>query len=341
MIHVACIGAGYFAPFHVDGWQRIPEVSLKAIVDLNPERAEALARNYKVEHTFSTIDALFNSIRVDVIDIITPPDTHLTLIKKCRHADMHIICQKPLALSYEEAVDIVNLASQGTKRFMVHENFRFQPWYRKIKKLLDQGLVGDRIFSAYFRMRMGDGWGKDAYLDRQPYFREMPRLLIYETGIHFIDVIRYLFGEIDSVFADLRTLNSHIKGEDSSLIWFKAQNGTRIIFDGNRYNESTAENPRYTFGELTIDGSLGTLRLYLDGRMTFQPLGSREHELDYEHRDVQFAGDCVYFTQRHFVDCLLNGLPFEHEGNSYLTNLKIQESIYRSHDTQSVISMNA
>jgi predicted dehydrogenase len=65
---------------------------------------------------------------------------------------------------------------------MVHENFRFQPWHREIKRLLVQDSIGDRLHSLTFRSRPGDGWGERAYLDRQPYFRDMPRFLIY---LHF------------------------------------------------------------------------------------------------------------------------------------------------------------
>ncbi len=73
---------------------------------------------------------------------------------------------------------------------MVHDNFRFQPWHREFRRLLDAGAIG-RLHSISCRTRMGDGWQPDAYLARQPYFRTMPQLLIYETGVHFIDVYRY------------------------------------------------------------------------------------------------------------------------------------------------------
>ena len=60
-----------------------------------------------------------------------------------------------------------------------------------------------------------DGWGERAYLDRQPFFRDYPRLLIYETGIHFIDTFRYLLGEVAHVHAHIKRLNPVIKGEQS------------------------------------------------------------------------------------------------------------------------------
>ena len=67
-------------------------------------------------------------------------------------------------------------------------------------------------------MRPGDGQCPRAYLDRQPYFQEMPRFFVFETGVHMIDVFRFLLGEVTGVFARLRRLNPAIRGEDAGLI---------------------------------------------------------------------------------------------------------------------------
>jgi len=220
--------------------------------------------------------------------------------------------------------------NQSKVRFMVHENFRFQPWYREIKKLLDENAIGNQIFSINHRMRMGDGWADDAYLGRQPYFREMPKLLIYETGIHIIDVFRFLLGEVDNVYARLRKLNKNIEGEDCGVVFFDFENGCQGIFDGNRYNESSSENPRYTFGEMLIEGNKGYLRLETDGSIYLKNLSQNEVEIKYHHENLNFAGDCVYYTLSHFIDCLKTNHEFETNGTDYLNNLKIQEAIYNS-----------
>ena len=222
---------------------------------------------------------------------------------------------------------------------MVHENFRFQPWYRKIKMLLNEGAIGEEIFFINHRMRLGDGWAKDAYLDRQPYFRKMPRLLIHETAIHFIDVFRFLMGEIDSVYARLRKLNRYIEGEDSGVVLFSFNNGCEGIFDGNRYNESRAKNPRYTFGEMLLEGNAGSIRLETDGSIYLQKLGEKEIEIEYLHEDIHFAGDCVYFTQKHFVEHLISNKEFETNAMDYLRNLQVQEAIYMSAERKQEIKI--
>lgn len=75
---------------------------------------------------------------------------------------------------------------------MVNENWRWQPWYRKMKSIIEEGELGN-LYYANFVMRPGDGWGDTPY-SVQPYFKTMDKFLMFETGIHFIDTFRYLFG---------------------------------------------------------------------------------------------------------------------------------------------------
>ena len=193
-----------------------------------------------------------------------------------------VLCQKPLAPTLDEARDIVALAESAGIRLIVHENFRFQPWYRHAKALLDAGRLG-RPHAIAFRLRPGDGQGARAYLDRQPYFQNMPRFLIHETGIHFVHVFRFLFGEVAAVTARLRQLNPAIAGEDAGYVVFEFENGAGGLFDGNRLNDHVAENCRLTMGEMWLEGSEGVLRLDGDGRLWLKFHGGAERALE---RDV-------------------------------------------------------
>ena len=222
---------------------------------------------------------------------------------------------------------------------MVHENFRFQPWHREMKRQIESGAIG-KLFSINMRSRMGDGWGQNAYIPRQPYFRDYPQLLIYETGVHFIDTFRYLAGEVKAAHAWLRRLNPVIKGEDCGIMVLEHEKGCLAQWDANRYNEPVKGiNARYTFGEMLVEGSEGSLRLALDGSITLQKLGRDPQVIDYVHRDHAFAGDCVYACQRHFIDCLLDGSPFETSGDEYLKTLAVQDAVYASAETGTTIAV--
>ena len=340
-LKIVCVGAGYFARFHVEAWTRIDGVKLIAICDHDLAKAKALAQEFGVDKCYQTTAQAYEESSFDIIDIITPPATHYDLCKEAIAHGKQIICQKPLAPTFEAATRLTKLISKSDVRFMVHENFRFQPWYRKIKELINDRAIGDQLFSLNHRMRMGDGWPDDAYMSRQPYFRQMPRLLIHETGIHFVDVFRYLLGDVTAVYSRLRKLNQHIEGEDCGIVLFDFENGAQAIFDGNRYNESNSDNPRYTFGEMLIEGKEGSIRLLQDGSIFVQKLGAEEEEIGYTHENKNFAGDCVYFTQKHFIDCLRNGDEFETNLSDYFKSIQIQEAIYQSSEAKKEISLIA
>lgn len=326
------VGCGYFSQFHMEAWQRIPEVELVGICDPDIKKAKAFAQKWGFAgKIFLSLEEALNAIpAIDFVDIATPPASHLELVDLASRHGKAIMCQKPLAPTLEEAQKLVNLAEARGVRLMVHENFRFQPWHRAIKGLLDGQVVGNQLYSLYWRMRMGDGWQPDAYLSRQPYFRTYPRLLIYETGVHLIDVVRYLNScEVQSVSADLSRRNPEIKGEDSGLVMLTMENSCRAILDMSRYNESHYPNPRYTFADsLLLDLNGGSIELTGDGRIWVKPIGQPAYWHDYEHHDRNFAGDCVYFCQRHFVESLLTDKPFETSGLDYLQNLEVQDKIY-------------
>jgi D-apiose dehydrogenase len=323
------IGAGYFSHFQYEAWQRIPEVNITAMCNTHKEKAVPIMEKYGIDRHYVDYQEMIVQEKPDFVDVITPPDTHLEICKFAADQGIDIICQKPLAPEFEEAKAIVDYVHSKGVKFMVHENFRFQPWHREIKKLLEKRAVGN-VFTLAFRSRMGDGWGNDAYLARQPYFQKYPRFLVYENGVHFIDTFRYLNGEINKVCAYLRKLNPVIAGEDCVLINFEFDNGSLGLWDANRYNESNYENPRYTFGEFLIEGEEGSIRLFQDGTITVQNLGKGEKKHDYYHRNHAFSGDCCYNIQRHFVDQYLSDQEFETNGDDYLRTLAVQEAVYQS-----------
>ena len=331
------IGSGYFAGFQYRAWNRIPEVEIAAICNRDRSKADPIMSECGIWKHYADYREMLNREKPDFVDIITPPAIHLEMCKEAADRDIDIICQKPLAPTYAEAVEIVELCRKAGVRFMVHENWRFQPWYREIKKLIENNKIG-HVHYIYFRSRMGDGWGENAYIPRQPYFREYPRLLVFENGIHFIDTFRFLKGEIKTVYARMRRLNPVIKGEDFAIVNFEFESGDLALWDANRYNQPNYENPRYTFGEMLAEGTEGSLRLYNDGTITIQKLGEKEVRHFYLHHNIDFSGDCVYVTQRHFIDRLLSGDEFETNGTDYLRSLAVQEAVYKSAASDSVVN---
>lgn len=331
-LRVAAVGAGYFSRFHYDAWNRLG-VEVAAVCSRTAESAEAAAKEFGIPRSFTDFAGMLDAVCPDLVDIITPPETHLAYIGTAAERGLPIICQKPFTRSLEEAVEAVRLAEEAGVLLVVHENFRFQPWYAKIREIVGSGAIGD-VYQVSFRLRPGDGQGEDAYLNRQPYFQKMDRFLVHETAIHLIDVFRYLCGEVVSVTAELSKLNPAIAGEDAGLILFKFENGSRGLFDGNRLSDHVARNRRLTMGEILVEGAEGAVRLNGDGELFLRAHGqNQERKVDYEWEDLGFAGDCVFRLQKHVVECIRQGGKVTNSGRDYLANLRIEEAVYRSSAT--------
>ncbi|WP_158969528.1 Gfo/Idh/MocA family protein [Paraglaciecola sp. L3A3] len=329
-LKVACSGTGYFSQFHYQAWSRIDQVDLVGVCNRTLQSADDFAKKYQIDHSFDDLENMLKKTQPDLLDIITPPATHLNSVKIAAKLGIDVICQKPFGETLEVARQMVEIAEQAGIKLIVHENFRFMPWYRSIKQTLDTGVLGE-VLNAEFRLRTGDGQGPEAYLSRQPYFQQMPKFLVHETAIHFIDTFRYLFGEPKSVYADLRRCNPHIKGEDSGIILFGFDNNLRAIFDGNRLLDHATTNPRRTMGELSICGTKGELTLDGEARIWLRAFAEdKSKELVYSWNDQNFGGDCVFNTIEHIVEHYLAAGKLENTGKQYLQNILLEEAVYQS-----------
>ncbi|MCG8339047.1 MAG: Gfo/Idh/MocA family oxidoreductase [Proteobacteria bacterium] len=339
MYRIAAVGTGYFARNHYEAWNRIDSVQIAALCDTDIEKAEQCAKDFGVPKVYNQVSQMLDEIQPDILDIISPSKTHLQYVKEAAKRGINIICQKPLSPSFAEARELIGKAEDSGILLVIHENFRFMPWFRKSKEFIKQGHLGD-IHNILFRFRPGDGQGPGAYLDRQPYFQKLNRFLIHETGIHFIDTFRYLCGEVKSVYAYLRQINPVITGEDAGYVIFEFENGSSGLFDGSRLNDHVADYCRLTFGEMFLEGSLGVLRLDGYGRLWWKPHGQSETELAYEWNNMNFSGDCVYGLLSHVMNHLEQGTGIENAGRDYLANLYVEEAIYHSNEKKKQVQLN-
>lgn len=335
-IKVACVGTGYFSRFHYDAWKRIDGAHLVASVNRDIRSAKATGLN-----AYNDLNVMLQTEKPDLVDIITPPVTHFEYIKIIANSNVKaIICQKPFCNNIEEAREATEICKAAGITIVIHENFRFQPWYRVVKKAIDAGMIGE-LHQITLRMRTGDGQGPDAYMDRQPYFQKMERLLIHETGVHWVDTFCYLMDENPkSVYADLRKLNPVIAGEDAGYFLMEFDAGKRALFDGNRLLDHAAENCRVTLGESLIEGHKGTLEVSGRGEVTFREFGSEEKKKIFHAENwVGFGGDCVQALQSHVISALNDERDFENQAADYLRVLEIEAAIYSSAETGQKVNL--
>ena len=338
-LKLATVGTGYFAQFHYEAWSRIENVDLVGLCTLDGIMGRNIAGRFDVDTVHGDVADMLDAVKPALLDIVTPPPTHRQFIETAVARGVAVVCQKPFTQNLAEAEEMTALAEAANVPLIVHENFRFQPWHRQTRMILDEGTLGE-LYQISFRMRPGDGQGPDAYLERQPYFQTMQKFLVHETAIHFVDVFRYLMGEIESVYADLTRFNPAIRGEDSGYIVFQFCNGAKGIFDGNRLVDHVAENRRLTMGEMLIEGSEAVLRVDGDGRMFLRKHGyDAEMPVAYDWENRGFAGDSVYMLLRHVVQHVLAGAPAMNTAREYLTNLRIEDAIYRSSEAGTKIAL--
>ncbi len=192
MIDVGLIGAGYIAGWHADALRLVPGVRLAAVCDLSLSAAEGLAGAHGAR-AFTSLDDLIASGTVEAVHILTPPDSHATLAKWCLAAGLHVLVEKPVALSREEAAEVAAVARAAGRVFGAGHNFLGLPAYRRLKAQVAAGALG-RISSAEIT------WALPlAPLRSGPYglwmLRE-PGNLLRELGPHLFAFAHDLFGPV-------------------------------------------------------------------------------------------------------------------------------------------------
>jgi D-apiose dehydrogenase len=325
----AILGAGYFAGFHADGWARVPGVEIAAVADPVPGRAREFAQRWGIPRAYASANPLLTEEGLDFVDVATRPDTHLPLTRLAAERGVHVICQKPMAPTWEDCRRMLDVCRDAGVRLIIHENWRWQPWYREMRRLVDEGRLG-RLFHIGFTMRTGDGRGPEPY-PVQPYFRAMERFLLQETVVHFLDTFRFLGGEIETVACRTARINPVIAGEDYAVVQVGFRSGAAGLIDANRI--SGPETPPLAFGTMRLEGERASLRLTEDGRLWLDDYAGAEVEHVFPTSDLGYKGDSVRAAQEHYAQCLRSGEPAESEGEEYLKTVAAVFACYRSAET--------
>ncbi len=320
-LRVAVAGAGWVSVHHLAAWRTLPEVDVVAICDPDTARAAARAAEFGIALTFTDAAEMLERTRPDALDIAAPVEAHAGLCRLAAERGVHILCQKPLASTLEEARAIV-AAVGGRVRLMVHENWRFRPQYRQIRRWLEDGELGEPV-SCAMRVRasglLPDTQGRLPQLERQPFFAVLERLVIGEVLIHHLDVVRWLMGPLDVVMARAGRLCPAVRGEDHALIVL-AGNGRWAVVDGSLV---TAGGPGKSADAFELLGTRGTA--VLEGTVV-RLHGSREEcirlDLDAAYR-ASYAG-----AIGHFAEALHSGAQFETGPDDNLQTLVLVEHAY-------------
>jgi predicted dehydrogenase len=213
---------------HLRAWSRLHEVEVVAISARRLESAQARAEEFGIPSAYADVAEMLDKERPDVLDIATPPEVHGCQAMMAAQRCVHILCQKPMTPSLEESERLV--AEVGDRvRFMVHENWRFRPYYRQAARWLAEGKVGPirefRMTTRSSGLITRTDSGRPFALERQPFFANLKHFIILELLIHHLDTIRFLMGPMRVVAASTVRVSQEVKGEDVAMITLTAENG--------------------------------------------------------------------------------------------------------------------
>ncbi len=328
-LRIALLGCGFASEFHLKAWRMVPGAEVIALCDPDPGKREARAQESGVERTFEGVTDLVRGIEVDAYDVATPHVTHREVCELLVTSGKPVLCQKPLAGSLEDARAIVDLYARKNVRFMVNENWRWRIWYQEIKRQLRAGAVGEPFY-ARLSTRGPAVVPTPEYPDtfaipRFPRFRGMPQLLILEFLVHHIDTMRFLFGEVESLYAQTRSPAKSVIGESVATLVLN-QGSVLGLLDSSW--ASSGYPPGTANDTFVVEGTQGSLFLNAKGRLTLHRADGRVERIPV---DVTESYVRMYWGAiNHFAECVRSGAPFQTDGPD---NLRTLEAAFRAYES--------
>lgn len=323
-MRVGLVGAGWVTQYHLPAWAKVDGARIVAICDPDPVALNARADGFGITRRYPSLETMLADSDLDALDIASPRRFHAANVRAGAQRGLALLCQKPLGVDFAEAQALVSELG-ATVPLMVHENWRFRPYYRELRGWLADGLVGEitaiRLDFHSSGMIRGDDGQRPAIV-RQPFFRGEERLLVMEVLIHHLDALRSLLGEFDLLSARLRRSNDEIIGEDSAILGLKRRSdGVPLNVSGNLAVHGAPPAPS---DQLWIFGEKGTV--HLDGA-TLRLFGPQPREVHYDPvESYQAAYDGAI---AHFVSSLRAGNSFETSAIDNLETLRLVEAAYR------------
>jgi predicted dehydrogenase len=293
-----------------------------AIADPDRAKAALRAETFGIPAVYTDVEEMLTAEHIDAIDVASPRETHAHNVEYAASRGIDVLCQKPLAPTLALSEALVHGVGDRV-RLMVHENWRFRPWYRRMRNWLEEGAVGDLLLgnmTSISSALLPDATGNIPALVRQPFMAGETRLLIAESLIHEMDVVRWLMGPLRVVAARASRSIDKVKGETLSAIFMETANGAPVIVTGAMTAPGFPSRGQDRFeligtkGSAVVDGTAARL------------LGPRTDSQDYDFDEgYQASFDGVI---AHFVDCLESGATFETDPTDNLETLRLVEHAY-------------
>ncbi|AUI65084.1 MULTISPECIES: Gfo/Idh/MocA family oxidoreductase [Glaesserella] len=244
ILKVGIAGFGYSSKvFHVPFLVQDTRFNIVKVYERSTSNALAVLPNVEIVREF---DGLLSD-EIDLIIITTPNQTHYSLAKQAILAGKHVLVEKPLVITAEQALELDALAKQHNVILSVYQNRRWDHATATAKQILAQGLIGEAVdceirFERYAKGKNAKAWKETG---------EKGTGLVYDLGVHLIDASLYLFGMPNAVFADIRYQHKGALSDDNFTIHLYYDSGLKVALYATKYAREAGKH-------FVLHGKLGS-----------------------------------------------------------------------------------
>ncbi|HJP92520.1 MAG TPA: Gfo/Idh/MocA family oxidoreductase [Pyrinomonadaceae bacterium] len=322
-LRIGIVGAGYIAGVHASVLARDERVQLAAVHDVVPECAERLARAHNAIAVATTLELLE---RCDAVFITTPNTQHVSISIASIETGKHVFCEKPLATNVAAAEAVFKRAKDAQGIFQVGHNRRFAPVYTELKRMLSETHAPR---SAHVKMNRGEllkpEWTGDP---------EITGGFLYETPIHMFDMMRFLFGEVESLYAVASKHEYKELDDFSVLLRFTSGMHATLATAADAswlYPFERVEVFCHHATLITREMESLTVSSNLEGHFSQQTM----HQLPREEKWGYMQED------RAFVDAIVNGTPPLVTALDGLRSVELVNAVYESVRSQGLVTVHS
>lgn len=341
----ALFGSGQVTQYHMQAWSQIDAVKMVAVTNRTVEKAFDLAERYGIERSkvYSSHQDLLANEEIDFVDVATAPAAHHRQVIDSVKLGKHVFCQKPFSTDIPSAIEMITEAEKANVLLSINENWRWRSWYRKLKEIIDSQRIGRPVY-LYIRRHDNLTLPEEpddipALLVKQPYTGELERLLLFEWGIHIVDVARFLLGDADSVYATMGKVSRFFKGEDRAVLNLLTGDA-QVILDLS-WATIMGEEKGSVLEHVILEGERGSIKVLPERGDTIQLVtgGKTEEMPAYELSSSDEYQLSYTRTHQNFIERLRKGGLPESHGRDNLKTLLTVFAAYHSAETNRVVNL--
>ncbi len=319
MLNWAIVGIGDIARKRVlAGLAAEPRSRLRAAVTTHPERARQLCAPYGVERFYATLEEALADAEVNAVYVATPVFLHAPQATAAMRARKHVLCEKPTALSYQEACRMAEVAEECGVRYGVAFYRRFYPKVLRAQQLMREGALGPiTLVEARYHWWWAPEEGHERHWFVEPHKAGGGPLP--DVGSHRIDLLNFLFGPPASVAAEIGNQVHRYGVEDAATLLLQYATGMRAVLD-------VRWNSRVERDEFRIIGSEGELEMSPLNKAPLVFRSARESRSE----DLPPHDNLHYPMIENFVSAVLDGAELVSSGRTAMETDRVISAAYES-----------